>query len=326
MGYTVLEPAVNQKLDSACKTALKFLADSYRNGQIFSALPKPGDSLSSLEILSVLALSPTSRKEIFQKYLHQRKLDLAAAGVFAWTVINTIDEFSGQEKAAFEDYFTKYEERFDDQINQDGLLSTDNSGNWLKSAVREGSLVENQAYYAKILDVLSVLTDDDMYEFKKKRLIRAVRENLDGAYVLDRKDSLEVRTNNFIAAFFAPELFKSADLENTFDASLKSSDLWLHWGGLTTLSQSDSNYTDREGESWFFVNNIAAIVLFRLDNEKYAEKIEKILRASAESIRWQEHTGRPCELTFSMDKKIKVHGLYGLTLATFIYLYRLVNN
>ena len=317
--------ATEDHVKSAYQTATSMLKDAYGKGQIFSAFPKTGDVFSSLEILSVLALPTASRKEIFQKYLRQKTLDLAGAGVFAWSAINTIDEFNEQERIALEDYFTEYEERFDGQINQDGLLPADENGNWLKSASREGSLIENQSFYAKILDVLTVLTDDDMYEFKKKRLIRAVRENLDGAYLLDRKNSLEVRSNSFIAAFFAPELFKSTDLENTFDASLQKGELWLAWGGLTTLSKSDVNYSDNDGESWFFVNNIAGIVLHRLDKDKYADKIQKILRASAESIRWQEHVGRPCEVVLTSDKQIKVQGLYGLTLATFIYLYRMLN-
>lgn len=312
-------------LSSAYEIGLKLLNDSYKEGKIFSSLPKAGDPLSDLELLSVLALAPVTRKEILNKYLYHSKIfSLATTGIMAWVAVNAIDEFSEDEKVGLEKYFSVCEEYFDKKINTDGLLPTDSDGNWMQSADRGGALIESQAYYAKILGVLSLLTDDDMYEFKKKRLTRAIRDKLDGAYVLDKEDSMEVRPNNFIAAFLAPELFKKDDWRKTFDVALKKSELWMSWGGLTTLGQSDTNYNPEcDGESWFFINNIAAVVLYRLDKEKYADKVQAILKSSAENASWQEHSGRPCEVTLTADRQIKVQGLYGLSLATFIYLYRI---
>ncbi len=183
------------------------------------------------------------RKKIVKKYLLENKiLNIGTTGILAWAIINTINDYDDNERILLEKYFTECEEYFDCKVNAEGLLPTDETDNWLKSVPRTGILVENQAYHAKILDVLCLLTEDDMYDFKKKRLMRSVRDKLDGAYVLDREGSLEIRPNNFIAAFFAPELFMSEDWQKTFDASLKSTELWLNWGGLTTLGQSDANF------------------------------------------------------------------------------------
>jgi len=314
--------------DSAYKAGLGLLNDSYKTGKIFSKTPKPDDSLSEIELLSVLALAPSMRKEIIEKYLHKGGIfSISTTGVLAWAVANVLDEYSDAEKINFEKYFTKCEEYFDKKIDVDGLFSSSEPRNWLNVEGRSGVLVENQAYYAKILDVLSLLTNDDIYDFKKKRLVRSVRDRLDGAYVLDKEDSFEVRSNSLVAAFFAPELFGASEWEKTFDAALGDGGIWLSWGGLTTLGQTDPHYTsERDGESWFFVNNMAAIVLQRLNSDKYAGYIEKILGSSTENITWQEHTGRPCEVTLMTDRNLKVQGLYGLSLATYIYLYRLTKN
>lgn len=327
MNDEMLVKRETDKSDSAYKNGLSLLCDSYKKGKIFSFLPKTGDSLSEIEIMSVLALPPSMRREIIEKYLHRGDFfSISTTGILAWVVANVLDEYGEREKTNFEKYFSKCEEYFDKKIDVDGLFSSDESVNWLSNQKRSGVLGENQAYYAKILDVLSLLTDDDMYEFKKKRLIRSVRDRLDGAYVLDKEGSLEVRPNNFVAAFFAPELFAQKDWEKTFDASLGDGGVWFPWGGLTTLGQSDPHYTsERDGESWFFLNNMAAIVLHRLNSEKYGGYIEKILNASTENVSWQEHTGRPCEVTLMTDKNLKVQGLYGLTLATYIYLYRILD-
>lgn len=323
----VIHAIQEEKTDvrSTYEMGLRLLKDAYKSGKIFTSLPKTNIPLSHFDFLCLPALPPKDRKEIVAKYLLEDKiLNIGTTGVLAWAIINTIDDYDDNEKILIEKYFTQCEEYFDCKINAKGLLSTDEQDNWLKSADRTGILVENQAYHAKILDVLSLLAEDDMYDFKKRRLMRAVRDKLDGAYVLDKEDSLEARPNVFIAAFFAPELFMSEDWQKTFDASLKSTDLWLDWGGLTTLGQSDTSFSpEGDGDSWFFVNNMVAIVLCKLDSVKYTGKIQTILRASTENASWQEHTGRPCEVVFTADRQIKVQGLYGLSLATFIYLYRI---
>ncbi len=316
------------KFDSVCKKAGEMLSSAYHNGKIFASLPKPDGSLSEFEILSVLALAKSCRKKIINQYIESGKIfNVTTSGILAWVIINIFNDLSDNEKGRIERYFTNVEEYFDKRTGTDGLLSAGQADNWIKSVKRKGFLIEFQAYYAKIIDLLFLLTEDDMYEFKKKRLLRAVRKNLDVAFVLDREDSLEVRSNIFIAAFFAPELFKRDVWQVTFDTSLKKEELWLSWGGLRILGRSDINYNDaKDGESWFFVNNMSALALARSDRVKYQKYIDMVLKSSTCNIMWQEHSGRPCEVTLTSSGQIKVQGLYGLSLATFIYLYMFLNN
>ncbi|RJO62031.1 hypothetical protein C4544_00825 [candidate division WS5 bacterium] len=316
-----LEVKEKANLGSAYKKALNLLEESYKNGRIFSHLPKDNVPLSWFEPLCIPAMPPALRKEAIKKYLHEGKiLNIATTGMMAWAIINILEDYSTDEKVLLEEYFTKCDEYFDCKLTAEGLLPTGLEGNWLVSADRQGILVENQAYYGKLLDLLFLLTDDDLYEFKKKRLIGAVRNKLDGAYVLDREDAMEIRPNSFIAAFLAPELFKRSDWKKTFDTFVKSDALWLDWGGLSTIA------VDNIGKSWFFINNMAAIALYRLDGLKYFEKINRIVNASAKNVLWQEHSGRPCEVTLDSDGKIQVQGLYSISLATFIYLYRITQD
>lgn len=313
-----LEVKEKVNLEYAYKKALNMLEESYGSGKIFSHLPKDNAPLSWFEPLCIPAMPPASRKEIIKKYLHEGKIhNIATTGMMAWAIINILEDYSTNEKTLLEEYFTKCDEYFDCKLTAEGLLPTGPEGNWLVSADRQGILIENQAYYGKLLDLLFLLTDDDLYEFKKKRLIGAVRSKLNGAYVLDREDAMEIRPNSFIAAFLAPELFKRSDWKKSFIALMKNDVLWLDWGGLSTIA------VEGVGSSWFFINNIAGIALYKLDSLKYLEEIESIVNASAENVLWQEHSGRPCEVTLGSDEKIKVQGLYGISLATFIYLYRI---
>jgi len=324
----VIETLQKEKVDigSAYKKALSFLERSYLEKKIFMTLPKTENQLSWFEPLCIPALSPHSRKEIIKKYLlHEKPLPVKAIGAFAWSIINLMDQFSDSEKADLERHFSFHEEYFDRKMNKNGLLPAEIQENWQGDGLRTGILIEDQALYAKILDVLQLLTGDQMYNFKKNRLIRAVRENMDGAYILDRKDSLEIRTNNFIAAYFAPELFLRDDWKKTFEAALRTNELWCDWGGLSILSHIESKY-ETGGQSWFFINNLAATVLYRLDNSKYSQYIDKVMNSSSANVFWQEHSGRPCEVTVSDGGKVQVKGLFGLSLATFIFLYRIKAN
>ena len=315
-------------LDSAYKTALRLLEDSYKTQQIFTKVPKIENSLSWFEPLCIPAMEPVARKEIVSTYLLNEKIfNIAIVGIFAWAIINVLNDYNAGERAAFEEYFVKREEYFDSITNTDGLFSTGIEENWLKSVNRQGILIENQAYYGKILDILFLLTNDDVYEFKKSRLIRAVRAKLDGAYVLDREGFLEIRPNYFIASFLAPELFTRDEWMKAFDVSLKNNKLWLDWGGFVTLGKSDPNYNaEKDSGSWFFINNMAGLSVYRMDNGKYADKVQKILDASAKNILWQKYSGRPCEVMLTENRQIKVQGLYGISLATFIYLYRVAKS
>lgn len=304
--------------------AVRLLLDCQKKHQVCSK----NNLLLQFQYLVLPAMSPKLRKESVQNFLKTKEVsDITTIGVFAWAVSNFLNEFREEEKVALEEYFAKCEEYFDGQLDKEGLLPSDGKESWLKNANRNGILLENQAFYMKILELLYVLSEDEMYLFKKKRLVRAVRDRLDGAFVLDRGNSLEVRPTSFMACFFSPGLFRKEDWEKSFDAALKESELWISWGGLRVLSKGDPKYNPAiDGESWFFINIMAAIVLERLDHQKYSGFIAKSLVASANNILWQEHAGRACEVVFTEDKKIKVKALSGISAALFIYLYKMVNN
>ncbi len=81
------------------------------------------------------------------------------------------------------------------------------------------------------------------------------------------------RPNVFIAAYAAPELFTISEWKRIFSWLL--SRLWLNWGGLSTIDKEHMLFIPRStgeddrsyhrGDSWYFLNNIAAIVLCELE-------------------------------------------------------------
>ncbi len=133
----------------------------------------------------------------------------------------------------------------------------------------------------------------------------------------DGLNDFTIRPNIFIAAYVYPELLTKEEWETCFENALES--LWLEWGGLATIDKSNPLYTDiytgeqniksyHRGDSWFWVNNLAALVLYKLNNKKFNENIKKIIEASTEDILWKGCIG--CHAELSSAKELTSHGCF----------------
>ena len=123
--------------------------------------------------------------------------------------------------------------------------------------------------------------------------------------LLDNLNSREIRPNVFIAYYIYPQLLLDIEWETCFENTLK--DLWLDFGGLSTIGKKSPSFTlsntgeyeksYHHGDSWFWINNLAAIALFKVNKKKFKAKIDKILRASTEEILWKGIIGAHSELS-----------------------------
>jgi len=144
------------------------------------------------------------------------------------------------------------------------------------------------------------------------------------------------RPNIFLSYYLYPALLSDQEWEKVFDDSLEK--LWCEWkldedligGGLSTIDKNhvlyQPNYTGQNnksyhrGDSWFFINNIVAICLSRLNKKKYVDFIEKIMNASTEDVLFSGFIGYASELSSSAI--YKPGGCFAQTwsIATFIEL------
>lgn len=104
------------------------------------------------------------------------------------------------------------------------------------------------------------------------------------------KDS--VTSNVFFVYYMYPDLFFEKEWEQIFDRALEH--LSSSWGGLASMSRHDGrfrpfytgekNESYHQGDSWFWINNYAAIALHDLNEHKYRDTIKKILLSSTQDI------------------------------------------
>lgn len=114
-----------------------------------------------------------------------------------------------------------------------------------------------------------------------------------------------IRPNVFIAYYVYPDLFSKSIWKKTFDVCLEH--LWLEWGGLASLSTQHSwfqpfyvakdNKSYHRGDSWYWVNNLAALAMHDLDAQKFSFHIHRLTEASCNDLLWFGIIGHAAELS-----------------------------
>ena len=149
---------------------------------------------------------------------------------------------------------------------------------------RKGIRIEIQALRLNMYKLMFELTQNQKYKIIENLLRNKVRENFwNGKILADGLNDFTIRPNIFIAAYVYPELLANKEWETCFNNSQKS--LWLDWGGLSTIDKSNPLFTSEStgenkksyhrGDSWFWINNMAAIQLNKINKNKFNKQIKK---------------------------------------------------
>ncbi len=152
----------------------------------------------------------------------------------------------------------------------------------------------------------------------KKRILSQLKDGLEiyraktfyDANLADRltwknEHDLICRPNLFLAAYIYPGLLEKNEWRTVFENALTK--LWLDWGGLATIDKNDSRFCPQStgenaksyhnGDSWFWINNIAAIAMRRVAGGYFKHCIEKIFIASRHDVLWGGALGCASEIS-----------------------------
>ena len=158
---------------------------------------------------------------------------------------------------------------------------------------RSGFRIEIQALRLNMYKLAYDLALNHKYKILENTLkIKVKNKFWNGKILTDGPNDFTIRPNIFIASYIYPELLNNKEWETCFENSLKS--LWLDWGGLSTIDKNNKLFTDthtgeinksyHRGDSWFWLNNLAAIQLNKINPKKFQNQIQKIISASTEDI------------------------------------------
>lgn len=192
-------------------------------------------------------------------------------------------------------------------------FATNNSGEtWMDSTSRSGIRLEIQALRLFTYHLMYKLTNEKAYKYLEARLKDKVIEKFwKNQYLYDGIDDPAIRCNIFLAYYLYPQLLPQEKWEDCFDIALDA--LWLDWGGISTLDKKDHLFCNihtgedsksyHHGDSWYWVNNLTALVLHRFNKKKYKNYINKIIKASTREILWHGAISHHAEISSASSLK-----------------------
>ncbi|MBL7056416.1 hypothetical protein ISS07_05880 [Candidatus Woesearchaeota archaeon] len=192
------------------------------------------------------------------------------------------------------------------------LEPTNSKETWMDSIPREGARIEIQALRLKIYEVLHSLTKNKTYQALEESSRKNVLEKFwNGKYLNDGLEDKTIRPNIFVSYYIYPKLLTKKDWEICFENSLQSS--YLVWGGISTIDKKNQLFhknhsgeipdSYHNGDSWFWINNLAAMCLHDNNQTKFKKYITKILEASCQELLWSGAIGHHSELSSASNLK-----------------------
>ncbi len=185
-----------------------------------------------------------------------------------------------------------------------------------KEDVRDGFRIEVQALWMRMIKFHNFLdtllhNEPELNDYEHTVAERVKEKFWKGDKLLDGVGDEKVRPNVFLAFYVYPELLSKEEWEKAFDYCL--SKLWLDWGGLSSIDKSSPlfcpKYTGEDtisyhrGDSWYFVNNIAAICLNKINKQKYEKTVEKIKSASTNDILYKGMIAGSSEISSASEQR-----------------------
>jgi glycogen debranching enzyme len=191
---------------------------------------------------------------------------------------------------------------------------------------REGIRIEMQALRLNMYKLMFELTQNQKYRILENLLKSKIRQHFwNGKILADGLNDFTIRPNVFIAAYAYHELLSEGEWEECFENALKA--LWLDWGGLSTIDKNNLLFCEfntgedsrsyHRGDSWFWINNLAALMLNSVNKDKFKSQIKKIIDASTEEILWKGCIG--CHSEISSAKELTSKGCFSQAWSNAMY-------
>ncbi len=298
---------------------------------IYAGLPWFFQEWSRDELVSCVAFPAAERKKIALKHLG-RILDdgrlpnltgssVACADSVGWLFKRASDLYYEKKLAAAEAKKLKsaLKKSIDGLLrfhSKNGFITNEKNETWMDTSFndngRKGACIEIQAMQLQMYGLMHRLSKDQTYKKLEQSLLRNVRRFFwNGSILADRLNDYTIRPNIFIAAYIYPQLLSKREWEACITNALEK--LWLGWGGLATIDKSHPNFRSsytgennasyHRGDSWFWINNLAAIVMNNINRVKFNPYIRKIAAASANDILWKGAIGCGSELSSAKEQR-----------------------
>lgn len=191
-------------------------------------------------------------------------------------------------------------------FSRDGFILNNDVETWMDTVKRAGVRLEIQVLTLNCLQAAYKITSGAKY----LELYRALKQKIKERFWLrgllsDSPRDFTVRPNIFLSAYVCFDLLTIDEWAEIFKNALNC--LWLDWGGISTIDiknplffnihTGENSLSYHQGDSWFYLNNLTALMLHKVNRNYFKDYIEKILEASTYDLLWQGAAGHHSELS-----------------------------
>lgn len=246
-----------------------------------------------------------------------------------------------KEKGQLKEYFTQAELQslytgllsritsFLTSYMHGGLLYNKPLETWMDTGdnvgdVRADARIEIQALYVAMhnaaIYLAKLLGKKRSVSAQKEEFLAHIKDSFfKEGYLWDGSKDATIRPNIFIAAYVAPELLSKKEWESCFSIVLRKLIVTYDQGiGLSTIDTShylfkewhsgQTNESYHRGDSWFWVNSMAAIVLNDISSKKFKKIISGLKNSAVHALLWDGAMGQLAEI--SSAKKLLSQGCF----------------
>jgi len=250
-------------------------------------------------------------KRIFDFIVHLDKNNILDENLSKQDLKNIFSKLESSFNKIIENYWDKKEELLKVKFG-DSWMDTINVEFPIDIQVQLLSFTSILSFFAKNIESDEKFKHLNDFEGLLKSKIR--KEYFRNNQLYQEKNQNTITSNIFLVYYLYPELFSKEEWEQIIDGALLV--LTNSTGLISTLSNKDTNFRENytgednlsyhRGDSWFWINNIAAICLNDLNEKKYRKYISKIIHNSTTDILKQGTLGFASEL--SSASKLKAEG------------------
>lgn len=204
------------------------------------------------------------------------------------------------------------------RFGDDGLVYNDSQETWMDTTggtddSRAGACVEIQALTLNMVRFRAELEEffdldssaSREWEQSMKSVVREEFFDASRGVLADRKGDQLIRPNVFIACYVYQELLTDTEWPQVFDTCIEK--LYLDWGAFSSIDvnsdlfvSSHAGEGDRSyhrGDAWYFINNLAAVCLLRIDSERFFDVADAVFSSSRDELLWSGACGSPAEIS-----------------------------
>lgn len=293
--------------ESVARFALDSLTQSFSSSGIFSGLSRHF-IISRDELISVKALFLLGEQNLVQNILFRQLRSLQpdgwlpdaykSADASCWLFLRLFEfmkKINNTDRLLVEEKLVDVIDKMLDRHSKNNLAWNHPDYSLLfGKPVRSHAVIEMQAFRLMMYKFAHELTKNNLYQNYEDHLRLQVRELFwNGKMLADGLADFTPRPSIFLAAYIYPQLLSCEEWKTSFRNALDS--LWLDWGGIASIDKQ------LDSDSRFWINNIAAIVMHRVDKKSFKTYIDKIYSASKEDLLWKGCVGMPSESRDSGD-------------------------